>query len=162
MMQNAPPNLRNASLTVETSHSMAVPECNSLTQVCDAQFIRNMLSLTRMPAAVAILLAQGLSIDDIAIRLNRMPSTVRQHSKMIMKKIKVNRQSHLVAVVWHRCLVEHLRRRSAISSLIQIRKSTSHSKHAKTVFFNRRIERRGDTQTQYAAGVSGINDAVIP
>ena len=39
---------------------------------------------------------------------------------------------------------------------------TLHAKHAETLRLDRRVERGGDRQAEYAAGVGGVDDAVVP
>ena len=57
------------------------------------------LGLTRMEGRVAVLLAQGMSVRQIAAGTNRQESTIRSHVKHIFAKRALSRQAELVRLV---------------------------------------------------------------
>jgi DNA-binding CsgD family transcriptional regulator len=61
--------------------------------------LRELFGFTRTEAAVATLLAQGNSLDEIAIKICSGPATVRSHLKQIFAKTGTHRQAELVALV---------------------------------------------------------------
>ncbi len=66
-----------------------------------AAAVRDLLGLTQAEAAVAALLADGLSPADAATRIGISPNTVRSHLRSIFNKTGVKRQSQLVQLVHH-------------------------------------------------------------
>ena len=57
------------------------------------------LGLTRMESRVAVLLAQGLSVHQIAAATGRKESTIRSHVKHMFAKHGLSRQVELVRLV---------------------------------------------------------------
>lgn len=66
----------------------------------EASTLRQLHGLTPMEARVAIALAQGHAVEDIASLFRIGVGTVRTHLKSVMAKTGTNRQSQLVALVW--------------------------------------------------------------
>jgi len=61
--------------------------------------LRSMYSLTRTESAVAALLYQGFTITEIAERENRAVSTIRQHTKSLLKKTQTHSQPRLMKLL---------------------------------------------------------------
>ena len=59
----------------------------------------NVLGLTGMESRVAVLLADGMSVREIAVELDRKESTIRLHVKHIFAKHGLSRQAELVRLV---------------------------------------------------------------
>ena len=57
------------------------------------------LGLTHMESRVAVLLAQGMSVRQIATETGRKESTIRSHVKHIFAKHGFSRQAQLVQLV---------------------------------------------------------------
>ena len=57
------------------------------------------LDLTRMESRVAVLLAQGMSVNQIAVTTGRKESTIRSHVKSVFAKHGLSRQAELVRLV---------------------------------------------------------------
>ena len=57
------------------------------------------LGLTRMESRVAVLLAQGMSVHQIAAATGRKESTIRSHVKHMFAKHRLSRQAELVRLV---------------------------------------------------------------
>lgn len=66
-----------------------------------ADAVREVLGLTQGEAAVAAILAQGLTPAEAASQLGISPNTVRAHLRSIFAKTGVRRQSQLVQLVHH-------------------------------------------------------------
>ena len=58
--------------------------------------MRQLFDLTPAEAALALLLANGLSLDEAAEQLNIRRNTARAHLRMIFSKTGVTRQTELV------------------------------------------------------------------
>lgn len=65
----------------------------------DTDLVSTILGLTPAESHAAVLLAQGLSIRDIALATGRSEGTVRWHSKQIFRKLGVSRQAEVVQLV---------------------------------------------------------------
>ena len=65
-------------------------------QSTDPELVRDVLGLTRAESTVAVLLASGLTIQDIAVSTGRQESTIRWHMKQIFQKQRITRQAQLV------------------------------------------------------------------
>ena len=57
------------------------------------------LDLTRMESRVAVLLAQGMSVGEVAAATGRKESTIRSHVKHMFTKRGLERQADLVRLV---------------------------------------------------------------
>jgi DNA-binding CsgD family transcriptional regulator/PAS domain-containing protein len=66
-----------------------------------AEVLRQLFGLTPSESRVAIALAQGLALEDMARRFGIGLGTVRTHLKSAMAKTGTHRQPQLVALVWH-------------------------------------------------------------
>ncbi len=73
------------------------PESNSAQP--SQEVVRRLFGLTRMEAALAILLAEGLTLDEAAEKLNVMRNTARTHLRSIFCKTGVTRQTMLVRLL---------------------------------------------------------------
>ena len=62
----------------------------------DPGLVRDVFGLTRTESTVAVLLASGLTVNDIADSTGRRESTVRWHMKQIFHKQRITRQTQLV------------------------------------------------------------------
>lgn len=71
----------------------------------DTQLLRQMFGLTSAELRVALLLAQGLSCEDIAGRLHVQSNTVRGHVKQLLAKTHARRQAQLVGWLWRSAAV---------------------------------------------------------
>lgn len=71
----------------------------------DAELLRQMFGLTAAELRVALLLAQGLSCEDIATRLHVQGNTVRGHVKQLLAKTHARRQAQLVGWLWRSAAV---------------------------------------------------------
>jgi DNA-binding CsgD family transcriptional regulator len=67
--------------------------------VIDRTALADAYSLTRRESEVAVLLADGLALEDIASRLGLGVGTVRNHLKRAFDKTSARSQSSLVALV---------------------------------------------------------------
>jgi DNA-binding CsgD family transcriptional regulator len=67
--------------------------------VVEPSAIREAFSLTDREAEVASLLAEGLDIASIALRLRIRPDTVRTYLKDVLEKTGTHRQAELVALL---------------------------------------------------------------
>ena len=65
----------------------------------DPELVVSIFGLTLMEGQVAVLLAEGKTVREIAHVLGRKESTVRWHMKHIFAKLRVSRQVELVQVV---------------------------------------------------------------
>jgi DNA-binding CsgD family transcriptional regulator len=65
----------------------------------DAATIAHALALTDREAAVACLLAEGVTLTDLARRLGMQVGTVRVHLRSVFAKTRTNRQAELVALL---------------------------------------------------------------
>lgn len=63
------------------------------------EVVRRLFGLTRMEAALALLLADGLTLDEAAEQLNVMRNTARTHLRSIFCKTGVTRQTMLVRML---------------------------------------------------------------
>lgn len=63
------------------------------------EVVRRLFGLTRMEAALALLLAEGLTLDEAAEQLNVMRNTARTHLRSIFCKTGVTRQTMLVRLL---------------------------------------------------------------
>ncbi len=66
-----------------------------------AETLKQLFALTPSEARVAMALAQGHGLEDIATLTRTGLGTVRTHLKSAMAKTGTRRQSQLVALVWH-------------------------------------------------------------
>lgn len=73
----------------------------------DAQVLATMFGLTGAELRVALMLAQGLSSEDMASRLGVQSNTVRGHIKQLLAKTHTRRQAQLVAWLWRSAAVVH-------------------------------------------------------
>ena len=73
------------------------PESNSAQP--SQEIVRRLFGLTRMEAALAILLAEGLTLDEAAEKLKVMRNTARTHLRSIFCKTGVTRQTMLVRML---------------------------------------------------------------
>jgi DNA-binding CsgD family transcriptional regulator len=64
-----------------------------------ARALLDLFALSPAEARIAVWIAQGFSIDDVAVRLAIRPGTVRNHLKAIFHKMGVSRQTQLGALV---------------------------------------------------------------
>lgn len=71
----------------------------------DTELLRQMFGLTSAEVRVALLLAQGLSCEDIAHRLRVQSNTVRGHVKQLLAKTHTRRQAQLVGWLWRSAAV---------------------------------------------------------
>lgn len=62
--------------------------------------LRELFELTRMEAKVSMLLANGLTLDEIGETLNISRNTVRTHLRAVFPKTGVHHQNMLVKLVW--------------------------------------------------------------
>ena len=76
-------------LVVDPAHEIPV----------DPAVVAAVLDLTGMESRVAVLLAQGMSVSQIATATGRKESTIRSHVKHIFAKRGVSRQAELVRLV---------------------------------------------------------------
>ena len=67
--------------------------------IVDTDVVAATLNLTRMESKVAVLLAGGKSVREIAAETGRKENTIRHHIKNIFAKHKITRQSELVGLV---------------------------------------------------------------
>ena len=67
--------------------------------VTDPALAAAALDLTRMEGRVAVLLAQGLSVREIAAVMSRKESTIRSHVRSMFAKHGLSRQAELVWLV---------------------------------------------------------------
>ena len=65
----------------------------------DAERVGSVLGLTGTESQVAVLLAEGRSVPEIARLLGRAPSSVRTHIKSMHRKLGVSRRQDLVRLV---------------------------------------------------------------
>ncbi|TXH05989.1 MAG: LuxR family transcriptional regulator [Nevskiaceae bacterium] len=63
------------------------------------EVVRRLFGLTRMEASLALLLAEGLTLDEAAEQLNVMRNTARTHLRSIFCKTGVTRQTMLVRML---------------------------------------------------------------
>ncbi len=63
------------------------------------EMVRRLFDLTPAEASLALLLANGLSLDDAALELKIRKNTARAHLRSIFSKIGVTRQTTLVRVL---------------------------------------------------------------
>ncbi|RZJ09937.1 MAG: LuxR family transcriptional regulator [Rubrivivax sp.] len=73
----------------------------------DGELLATMFGLTSAEQRVALLLAQGLTADDMAARLGVQDNTVRSHVKQLLAKTQTHRQVQLVALLWRSAAVSH-------------------------------------------------------
>ena len=67
--------------------------------VVDPMFVTSALGLTLAESHIAVSLAQGKSVRDLAIETGRSEGTVRWHIKRIHTKLGISRQVDLVRLV---------------------------------------------------------------
>jgi len=63
------------------------------------ELVSAMLGLTPAESRIAVLLAQGYSIADIATATGRGEGTIRWHTKQMFRKHNISRQTELVRMV---------------------------------------------------------------
>lgn len=63
--------------------------------------VRELFGLTATEASLALLLANGLSLDEAAVKLGMQKNTARSHLRVVFAKTGVNRQPALVRVLLH-------------------------------------------------------------
>lgn len=73
----------------------------------DVDLLADMFSLTTAERRVALLLAQGLSTEDMASRLGVQSNTIRGHIKQLLAKTHTKRQAQLAALLWRSAAVVH-------------------------------------------------------
>ena len=86
---------------------LGVPEVGALVLVedldrpvgLDAERVGSVLGLTTTESQVAVLLAEGRSVPEIAKLLGRAPTSVRTHVKSMHRKLGVSRRQDLVRLV---------------------------------------------------------------
>ena len=86
---------------------LGVPEVGALVLVedldrpvgLDAERVGSVLGLTATEGQVAVLLAEGRSVPEIARLLGRAPTSVRTHVKSMHRKLGVSRRQDLVRLV---------------------------------------------------------------
>ena len=62
--------------------------------------LRELFDLTKMEARVSMLLANGLTLDEIGVSLNISRNTVRTHLRAVFPKTGVHHQNMLVKLIW--------------------------------------------------------------
>ena len=65
----------------------------------DPKFVAKTLKLTPKESLVAVALAEGSTVNDIAVAMDRKVTTVRWHVKEIHRKLNISRQAQLVSLV---------------------------------------------------------------
>ncbi len=65
----------------------------------DADLVASALGLTPTESSVAVMLATGYSLREIAVAMRRRESTIRWHFKQIFAKLHISRQADLVRLV---------------------------------------------------------------
>ena len=65
----------------------------------DPAEVAAVFNLTRMEGRVAVKLAQGMSVDQIAVSMGRKESTIRSHVKSMLAKHGYTRQAELARLV---------------------------------------------------------------
>ena len=65
----------------------------------DPERVREALGLTQAESQIAVLLAQGMTIDEVAVRTGRKRTTVKWHIQHIYAKHGLSRQVELVHLV---------------------------------------------------------------
>ena len=65
----------------------------------DPERVREALKITRAESQVAVLLARGKSIDDVAAAMGRRPATVKWHIRNIYDKLGLKRRAELAGLV---------------------------------------------------------------
>jgi DNA-binding CsgD family transcriptional regulator len=63
------------------------------------ELVRRLFGLTRMEAALALLLAEGFTLDEAAEKMNVRRNTARTHLRSIFCKTGVTRQTMLVRLL---------------------------------------------------------------
>ncbi|HBG29305.1 MAG TPA: helix-turn-helix transcriptional regulator, partial [Gammaproteobacteria bacterium] len=63
------------------------------------EFVRHLFGFTPMQAQLALLLAEGLTLDEAAARMNVRRNTARSHLRAIFHKTGVTRQTMLVRLL---------------------------------------------------------------
>jgi DNA-binding CsgD family transcriptional regulator len=66
-----------------------------------------MFDVTRGEARVLALVSEGMSAEDIGASLKIATATVRVHLRNVYRKLKVNRQSDLVAIILRAIMPMH-------------------------------------------------------
>ena len=72
--------------------------------------MRSALGLTLAESRVAVLLAQGSTVHDVALATGRSQGTIRWHVKHIFTKLNVSRQFELVQMVQSLANIPEIRR----------------------------------------------------
>ena len=71
-----------------------------LSRTCiDPAVAAAVLGLTRMESRVAVLLAEGMSVREVAAATGRKESTIRSHVKQMFARHGLSRQAELVRLV---------------------------------------------------------------
>ena len=65
----------------------------------DAGLVASVLGLTLLESRVAVLLAEGRTVPDVAVLTGRAPTTVRTHLRRVHRKLGVSRRADLVRLV---------------------------------------------------------------
>jgi len=65
----------------------------------DPAVVARALDLTKMESRVAVQLAQGMSVHEIAAAMGRKESTIRSHVKRTFAKHGLSRQAELIRLV---------------------------------------------------------------
>ena len=83
----------------ETSEVLLVLDAPERQRAVPAKVLRNLYGLTTAEARVALLLAEGYAVEDIAVRLHVKLGTVRNQLKQVFSKTATHRQAQLVRLV---------------------------------------------------------------
>lgn len=81
------------ALALVMTHSIGLPSSIS-------EHLKRDYDLTDAESRIAVALAEGASIDEIAIGAELSPHTVKTHLRSVFFKTGVNRQSALAALIW--------------------------------------------------------------
>ena len=65
----------------------------------DTERVADLLGLTRAESRITVLLAQGMSIDEIATEVERSRTTVKWHIRHIYERCGISRQTELVQLI---------------------------------------------------------------
>ena len=83
----------------ETSEVLLILGDPERQRAVPAKVLRNLYGLTTAEARVALLLAEGYAVEDIAVRLQVKLGTVRNQLKQVFSKTATHRQAQLVRLV---------------------------------------------------------------
>ena len=99
--QQAPRAARGGKLqvTAPTKANVILGSLHEAARSIDPAMVAAELNLTEMENQVAVRLAQGMSVREIAAAVGRKEGTIRSHVKRILAKLKISRQVDLVRVM---------------------------------------------------------------